>query len=290
MDKYPRMRVSIVIPVYNEESYLQACLEAVAAQRRPFDEVIVVNNNSTDRSAAIAASFPFVTLISESRQGVLYARTTGYDAASGDIIARIDADTILPPTWSEQMLQIFEDTAIDAVSGRPDYYDVALPELYNGVEFIFRRHLARELQDRVFLYGANMAFRRPAWQQVRADCCRQGTMHEDFDLAIHLQQSGFYVVFDEDMVAGVSARRMDVSFWRFMHYVRMSPHTYARHAVPHYHGMYLVLIWALLGYLPGRVLHRGYDVASGKFSLRKVFIRRPTSGRIDPSLDRSGLT
>src|SRR4051812_42172740 len=101
------MNVSIVIPVYNEADQLAACLQAIARQTvRPL-EVIVVDNNSTDGTAAIAKRFPFVRLLTEKKQGVVHARNTGFKATRGGIIGRIDADTILPPTWVAQVQTIF---------------------------------------------------------------------------------------------------------------------------------------------------------------------------------------
>src|ERR1700740_396587 len=101
------MKISVIIPVYNEATTLDACLTAIARLRpQPF-EVIVVDNNSTDNSAAIARSYPFVTVISETRQGVVHARSRGFDAASGDIIGRIDADTLVDPDWTKQIESVF---------------------------------------------------------------------------------------------------------------------------------------------------------------------------------------
>src|SRR5688572_3020117 len=93
--------VSIVIPAYNEENHLRLCLEAVARQTVKPLEVIVVDNNSTDATAAIARSFPFVTLLSEKRQGPQPARDRGYNAAHGEIIGRLDADSIVALDWVE---------------------------------------------------------------------------------------------------------------------------------------------------------------------------------------------
>src|ERR1019366_8076903 len=90
------MRVSLVIPAYNEKHHIKACLDHIASQRVVPYEVIVVDNASTDKTAAIARSYDFVTLITEKRQGVVFARDTGFNLARGDIIGRIDADTLLP--------------------------------------------------------------------------------------------------------------------------------------------------------------------------------------------------
>src|SRR5579885_2506952 len=96
-----QLRISLVIPAHNEESHLAACLDAVAAQTvRPF-EVIVVDNNSSDATAEVARSYSFVRVVREPRQGLAFARDAGFDAARGELIGRIDADTLLPPNWVE---------------------------------------------------------------------------------------------------------------------------------------------------------------------------------------------
>src|SRR4051812_35670716 len=100
--------ISIIIPVYNDADHLRACLETIAAQIVPADEVIVVDNNSTDGSAAVARSFPFVRLIHEKQQGICFARNAGFNASTADIIGRIDADSRLPAHWTRHVLTYME--------------------------------------------------------------------------------------------------------------------------------------------------------------------------------------
>src|SRR5581483_7315847 len=99
------LTLTIVIPVFNEEDHIAACLSAIAAQTAAPDEVIVVDNNSSDKTPQIAASYPFVRLIKARKQGVLFARNKGFDAAKSDIIGRIDADSLLPSRWVEIVKQ-----------------------------------------------------------------------------------------------------------------------------------------------------------------------------------------
>src|SRR5689334_10679087 len=108
MKKYS-MKTSIVIPVYNEAAQLGACLRAIAQQTVKPLEVIVVDNNSTDGTRAVAEAYDFVTVLEEPRQGVVHARSRGFDAARGDIIARIDADSILPADWLANVETVFGD-------------------------------------------------------------------------------------------------------------------------------------------------------------------------------------
>jgi glycosyltransferase involved in cell wall biosynthesis len=257
------MKISIVIPVYNEEKQLAACLRTIAQQRQRPHEVIVVDNNSTDRTAQIARRFGFVKVITAKRQGVVHARDRGFNAARGDIIGRIDADTRLPRDWTQQVTRIFKDTSIDAVSGAMTYYDIPCARFFSKFDLMIRRRTARLMAGEVFLQGANMAVRRSAWRTCRTDMCHVGGLHEDFDLAIHLVQAGRRVVFDETLQANITARCIDDSIVEFWSYVLLSPGTYKHHDLKSRKYMYLAVSLALLFHLPLRALYRAYADSSG---------------------------
>ncbi len=93
------LSVSIVIPVYNEEAHLKNCLDAIARQTVAPDEVIVVDNNSTDRSVEIAEKYSFVKVIKEAKQGRAHARNSGFNVATCDVIGRIDAHSLFASDW-----------------------------------------------------------------------------------------------------------------------------------------------------------------------------------------------
>ena len=122
------MRISFVIPAYNEENYLPACLESILAQTSMvphLSEIIVVNNASSDRTREIALSYPGVTLVDEPRKGLTYARQAGFCASSGDLIANVDSDSRLTPDWLETVLAAFdEDHSLVALSGPVVFYDL----------------------------------------------------------------------------------------------------------------------------------------------------------------------
>jgi glycosyltransferase involved in cell wall biosynthesis len=275
------LKVSIVIPVYNEAARLGACLEAIARQTVTPLEVIVVDNNSTDETVAVVRRFGFVKLLREPKQGVTHARTTGFDAARGDVIARIDADSLLPPSWLGQVQAIFENPDISAVSGAPHYYDFPLAGVADAIDLPLRAYLARRLKDSNFLWGANMAVRRAAWRQIRASLCAENGIHEDFDLAIHLQGGGLTVAYDETLVAGVSSRRIDSKFIDYIRYSLVSPHTYARHGLRRRYHMYPVLLTCWFFYVPARLVYRAYDPTARRYSLNQVLAT--TTPRVDPT-------
>lgn len=275
------LRVSVVIPVYNEAERLSACLEAIAGQTVTPYEVIVVDNNSTDATAAVAARFGFARLLREPKQGVVHARNRGFDAARGDLIARIDADTLLPPSWIAQVQDIFRSPGVSAVSGAPHYYDFPLHRIADPVDMVLRARLARKLKDTNFLWGANMAVRRDDWLRVRPDLCVENSLHEDFDLGIHLQARGLKVVYDEELVAGVSSRRIDSGFLPFLRYTLVSPRTYARHGLRSRYHMYTVLLVCWACHLPGRLIYRAYSPATDSYSLGQLLT--DSSARVDPT-------
>lgn len=283
------MNISIVIPVYNEAEHLEACLDAIARQTIEPLEVIIVDNNSTDNTAAIARSYDFVTLLSEPNQGVVHARSRGFDAARGDIIARLDADTLLPADWLANARTVFTDPSVDAVSGVALYYNVAAASLFNALDLFFRRRLSWQLKDRVYLWGANMAMRKSAWQKVRPLLCQQGNQHEDYDIAIHLQELGGKVSFDERLRASVSSRRIDTNFFDFMRYVWVSPDTYAQHDIKERRHMYPLVMVCAIGYLPARLLHRGYDPGKERFSWARLLSGRQVASRVDPTANVAQL-
>jgi len=90
-------QVSVVIPAYNREQYIGEAIESVLAQGVDDLEIIVVDNNSTDKTAEIALSYPKVNVISESAQGVAYALNGGVRAATGYWLAFLDSDDLWTP-------------------------------------------------------------------------------------------------------------------------------------------------------------------------------------------------
>ncbi len=121
------MKISLIICAYNEENYIQGCLEnAIKNGSGKFHEIIVVDNNSTDRTKEIVGKIPGVTLVAESQKGPNHARQKGFEVATGDILAFIDADTRMPEGWIDTLIHEFQnDPKIVCLSGPYIYYDLS---------------------------------------------------------------------------------------------------------------------------------------------------------------------
>lgn len=105
--------VSVIIPAYNAESFIEETLKSVLAQTYPAIEVLVIDDGSQDRTPEIVAGMaerdPRVVLVKQSNAGVAAARNLGIDQSKGEFIAPIDADDIWYPENLEKQVQCMLD-------------------------------------------------------------------------------------------------------------------------------------------------------------------------------------
>lgn len=183
----PVVGVSVVIPVLNDGPHLWQCLRALAAQTRLPDEIVVVDNGCTDDSADIArAAGARVVFCGE--RGIPAAAAAGYDAALGDLVLRLDADSLPAPTWVASMVDALRDPGVDAVTGAAVFHDgpaarrTVMARAFLGTYASF----ATPALGHTPLWGSNMGFHRRAWQEVRHEVHLDPEVHDDLDLAYHL--------------------------------------------------------------------------------------------------------
>lgn len=203
--------ISVVIPVYNDAAMLRECLSALASQSRPADEIVVVNNGSTDDSAEVAREGG-ARVVTEPVRGILAATTAGFDAAMGDILARLDADSLPPRDWLERVESTLGSLAEPAaLTGPGDFYG-ARPvvcwlgrELYLGGYFrVVGAYLGHPP-----LFGSNMALDSRLWARIRPLVDPTiPDVHDDLYLSFRIQPD-MTVIYDPELRVGVSARPFD---------------------------------------------------------------------------------
>jgi len=162
------MTITVIVCAFNEERYLSACLHSLLAQTRPADEIIVVDNASTDQTGAVARAIPGVRVVDEPSKGLVVARETARQAARGELLAYIDGDCRVPLQWIERLERRFADPRVVAVTGPYRFYDWdvvgrALIRAYDLLVAPPTHALVHHLFGAgAILYGGNFAVRAAA--------------------------------------------------------------------------------------------------------------------------------
>jgi glycosyltransferase involved in cell wall biosynthesis len=202
------LRVSVVIPSFNDAVLLRQCLSALAVQTRQADEIVVVDNDSTDDTVAVATEAG-ARVIHEPIRGIFPATAAGFDAAVGDLLLRLDADSVPGPDWIARVLDAFDaEPELDALSGPGRFYGAGAvirwiaEHLYIGAYST----IVEAILGHPVLFGSNLALRAEVWRRLRHRVHRHVPhVHDDFDIAINLEPD-MLVRFDRTLVVGVSAR------------------------------------------------------------------------------------
>ena len=210
------IRLSFVIPAYNEERYLGGCLESILSQTRDLTvptEIIVVNNASTDNTRQVALSYPGVRVVDEPRKGLTCARQAGFAASSGSLIANVDSDCRLTPGWITRVLAEFDsEPTLAAFSGPLVYYDLTPQQrtlvrvfyMTAFLTYVINRHILRVGS---MVQGGNFVLNRCALEVIGGFNLNISFYGEDTDIARRLNAVG-KVRFSFNLKMFSSARRL----------------------------------------------------------------------------------
>lgn len=205
--------VTAIVCAYNEAAYIGECLDALTGQTRPADEIIVVDNASTDATGAVAAQRPGVRVVRERTKGLVHARATGARAARSAWLAFVDADCRPVPEWLATLLAVTERRPdIVAASACYRYYDWhrlgrALIRGYDlSVAPLTHFFVQDVLRRGAILYGGNFLVRRSALDAIGGFDTTIAFHGEDTNLGRRLSTVGRVALCREASVA-TSARR-----------------------------------------------------------------------------------
>ena len=190
------MTFSVIVCAFNEEQLLPGCLHSLLQQSFPPHEIIVINNASTDRTAAVA-SIPGIRVVDEPRKGLVVARETGWRVSTGDVLVYVDADCRAPGEWLGLVAQEFAcANPPAAVTGPYRFYDwdIVGRTLVRMYDYSLAP-LTHVLAQYVFglgavLYGGNFAVRRDALEAIGGFDTSIEFHGEDTNLARRISKAG----------------------------------------------------------------------------------------------------
>jgi cellulose synthase/poly-beta-1,6-N-acetylglucosamine synthase-like glycosyltransferase len=208
----PGMRISVLIPAYNEARVIEASVRRVLASIGVAIEVIVIDDGSGDGTAAIVARAfaddPRVRLLALANGGKARALNRGLAVATGGIVVALDADTQFEPETIARLARWFADPAIGAVAGNAKVGNrVNLVTRWQAVEYVTAQNLERRALARLgaimVVPGAVGAWRRAALDRVGGFPVE--TLAEDQDLTIAVQRAGWRIANDPEAIAWTEA-------------------------------------------------------------------------------------
>jgi GT2 family glycosyltransferase len=200
------MKVTVAVPCYNGMSYVGHTLESLLVQSRLADEILVIDDGSTDGSAEIIRHYPVRLVQHEQNKGLAAARNTAIAAVTGDILAFVDVDAFADPDWLKVLLNGYNDPQVGGVGGQgvesnihslADHWRQAHASQSHG-------HVPKDVE---FLYGLCMSFRLSALRQVGGFNVTFRTNGEDMDIGLRLNAAGFRLRYLPD--AQVYHQRID---------------------------------------------------------------------------------
>ncbi|MGI8424052.1 MAG: glycosyltransferase family 2 protein [Chloroflexota bacterium] len=197
------MRVALYVPCYNGAAWLEECVNSLLAQTWPVCEVAVIDDGSTDSSAAIARRFgSAVRLIQHDRnRGLAVARNTALTDIECDVLASVDADVNATPDWLAHLLIGFDSPSAGAVGGKLiEAHQTRVADRWRAA------HMAQHagdfpLRDAPTLAGANMAVRRRVARELGGYDETLRTNYEDADLRVRLTEHGYRCAYVPDAQA-----------------------------------------------------------------------------------------
>lgn len=187
-----KFRVSLYIPCYNVEKYIGKCLEAVLKQRYPIDEVLVIDDGSTDATVEIASKYPVKIIRHSTNRGLAAARNTAIKAARSEFIASLDADCIPQPTWLEKLMENFSDSEVAGVGGNLVEKYVDPPDKWRSIHL---KQKGEEQKSVNSLAGDNCVFRRSVLKEVGPYNEKYKTNFEDHDICRRIRKRGYLLIY-----------------------------------------------------------------------------------------------
>ena len=190
-------KVSLYIPCYNGERYIARSVEGAVRQSYAFDEVLVVDDGSKDRTREIASHYPVRVLSHERNRGLPAARNTGLRNSRNELVASLDADCVAEPDWLEKLLPHLDDPKVVGVGGRLE--ETVLTSLADRWR---QAHLPEDwgralVVNPPFLFGANGLHRKSMLEEIGGyDEVAMRASGEDTDMSRRLLATGYKLIYD----------------------------------------------------------------------------------------------
>lgn len=196
------MKVSVVIPTYNEEMTILAKLENTFQLNYPKEYMeIVISDSSNDRTVDLVNEFfsrrggaNLIMHHTDERRGVAYADNLGFSSASGDIVVRTDADVLLDENALIHALNSFRDVRIGCVTGRPYPLGSSHEKKYRDINTKIQEWESK-IDSTLIAHGPFTAFRRELFRPIDED-----SLADDSEISIKVRKQGYRCIINPQII------------------------------------------------------------------------------------------
>ncbi|MCK6690756.1 MAG: glycosyltransferase [Thermoanaerobaculia bacterium] len=206
--------ISVVVCSYNGSATIKQCMEGLMKLNYPNYEVIVINDGSTDHTAAIVSQFD-VTLISTENKGLSSARNLGMKMANGEIVAYIDDDAYPDPDWLYYLGRMFVTTDFAAIGG-PNISPPSPGFIADCVDHTpgAPTHVLLSDTEAEHIPGCNMAFRRTCLEKIGGFDIQFRAAGDDVDVCWKIQDAGWRIGYCAAALVWHHRRGTVKGFWK----------------------------------------------------------------------------
>ncbi len=198
------MKTSALIPCYNGSRHIKRVIEHLLVQTHPIDEIIVVDDCSTDDTVAIIKTLPVRLVQHERNQGPAVARNTAAQHSTGDILIFIDSDAYATADMNEKIIAAYENHSQDLLVG-----GVGGRGIEARVETVFDEwralHGAQNFgsyikTDVPYLFGLCCSYPRSVFEKVGGfDPFYRINAGEDLEIGLRIRQQGYHLIYDPEI-------------------------------------------------------------------------------------------
>ncbi len=194
-------KVTLYIPCYNSAEFIGSCLDAVMKQTYPIDEILIIDDGSTDDTVKFASRYNVKIIKHGKNRGLASARNTAFNEARNEFIASLDADCVADIDWLEHLMECFKDGNIVGVGGKliekhfvsvADRWRIAHMSQHWGNDFILNPH---------FLYGSNNVYKKASVQSIGLYDEKLKNNNEDVDISLRFYANKFKLAYNPQAIA-----------------------------------------------------------------------------------------